>query len=719
MPRKRTKAKKANIRKRGRSFSRMRKSLAEKTSFSIWLIKTSIILAMWGIIAFSILLSYYAYDLPDVKKLDENIKTPAIRILDRDNNLIANFGSLHSEYVPYEKLPKNLINAVTSIEDRRFFKHFGIDLVGILRAAVRNSVAGGVVQGGSTITQQLAKVVFLSPDRTIRRKIQEVMLALYIEKHYTKQQIIAMYLNRIYLGNGNYGVDAASRSYFGKRVTDIGLYESAMLAGLIKAPSKYSPASNNLDLTKQRTDTVLASMVENGVITPSEMVFNMKDLNLSVRTRVIKTESPYFVQWIKEQLPDYVGNQEMEVVVHTTLDSNMQKLAEKSFEAHLAESGAEKGISQGAMVVMSPQGDILSMIGGRSFGDSQFNRATQALRQPGSSFKLFVYLAAFENGFEPNDKLIDEPIKLRNWSPENYDDKYIGEVSLMDAFAKSINTISVKLSQSVGIRKVIDVAYRLGISTEINRDLSSALGTSDVTLLDMTGAYAHLANYGNALWVHGITEITNGDGNVIYLRHQSENHRILSPEVVSNMNKLLLSVVDYGTGKRAQIGFPAAGKTGTSQNYRDAWFIGFTSNYVAGIWVGNDDNKPMKKVAGGSIPAAIWHDFMQPVMANVTNDTSIPTNESDIADGRAINDYEKNSVDNEESIEKTKENTDSVWDNIIRTFDTDKRKPEPKPQAPSTEIQEQDIPPIPENSYMNENKQEEVSPEGEPVPDEY
>lgn len=607
--------------------------------------KWGFIAAVWAAVMGGMGLVYFGYDLPDVDKLYEDKRTPNIRILDRNGETIAMVGDLYGTHVTFKQLPKHLVNAVVATEDRRFFSHFGIDPIGMARAAFRNWRAGSVVQGGSTITQQLAKVVFLSPERKLKRKIQEMMLAFYLERKFTKEEILAMYLNRIYLGSGNYGVDAASKSYFGKPVQDINLFESATLAGLIKAPSRYSPAKN-YELSQGRADQVLRLMIENGMLTEDDIIKGGVSVNYKVARPNVPSRYPYFVDWVKEQLPEYVGNEKGEILVYTTLDPKIQNLAQEALITRLKVEGGSHKVSQGAMVVLSPTGEVRALIGGKSYGESQFNRATQALRQPGSAFKMFVYLAALEQGFSPDVVMVDEPVSIRKWKPKNWDGKYIGAVSLKDALAKSINTIAVKLAQQVGMKKVILMAQTLGITSDINNDLSSALGSSEVTLLELTGAYAHLANDGNAVWVHGITKIETAEGTLLYQRKPSGKHRVVSARAVDGVDNMLRGVVEYGTGKRAQLPYRAAGKTGTSQDGRDGWFIGYTSGYVAGVWLGNDDNSPMKGISGGGMPAQIWKDFM--LAAGKGNSGWSPFNGSSGSQGG----------------KKGK----SLWDNIVNTF---------------------------------------------------
>lgn len=630
-----------------------KRSSKKKKQFSLlsFTLKWGFLSAIWGTIAVILVLIYYLHDMPDISKLNENTRTPSITILSSDGQTMATIGNLYGDYVQYDQFPKTLIDAVTSTEDRRFFDHFGIDVFGLFRAFYVNMAAGHVVQGGSTITQQLAKVIFLTHDRTIKRKLQEVFLAFYLEKTFTKQEIITMYLNRIYMGSGNYGMDAAARSYFGKSISNVNLYESAILAGLIKAPSRYSPL-NNPALAGKRASQVLDLMVDNGVITTEQLLKNNSGKASIPIHKAQNSYAPYFTDWIKDQLVDYIGVQTGDITVITTFDSKIQKMAENSLLENLASAGEKNHVSQGAIVVMKPDGDVLAMVGGKDYNQSQFNRAYQAYRQPGSSFKLFVYLAALEKGYSPDDIMVDEPLKINKWTPSNWNNQYIGEVSLRDALAGSINTVAIKLARDVGIENVISMAHRLGITSDMNIDLSSALGTSEVNLLELTGAYAHLANFGNAVWPHGIVEILDDKGETIYRRNKSPDTRLLSADVTAKMNDMLVGVVKDGTGKKAQFYKEAAGKTGTSQDARDAWFIGFNHDYVAGVWVGNDDNSPMEKVGGGGLPTVIWQQFM--VAAN-----------QDKKDGKiAVTEYNV----------KNKNASSGIWESILENFSDDNKE---------------------------------------------
>jgi penicillin-binding protein 1A len=590
-----------------------KKQALRSGSFSLkrFLLKITLLGIIYGSIAAFVLLAYYAHDLPDVSKIDENIRQPSITLYDKENKPIATIGDLYGDYIEYKSFPKTLIDAVTSTEDRKFFKHSGIDMWGMARAGFVNFFAGRVVQGGSTITQQLAKNVYLSHERTFKRKIQELALALYLENKFTKQQILTMYLNRIYMGNGNYGMDAAARSYFGKTVSEINLQESAILAGLLKAPSHYSPV-NNPQLALKRAGQVLVNMVNNGAIKSSQLPKSGRlGYNFAQAKARVQNKAPYFTDWIREQLPDYIGQYSSgNIEIYTTIDAQLQHIADEVVARSLAANGQKHDVGQGAMVVMSPSGAVLAMTGGKSYTASQFNRATQALRQPGSAFKLFVYLAALESGYTPDTIVSDTPISIGSWSPENHDNAFLGDITIREALAKSVNTVAVKVAKDVGMGRVRNMAYKLGVTSEVKNDLSSALGTSEVTLLELTGAYAHLASNGNAVWTHGINEIKiNGES--VYKRQKSGEERVLSQRATMQMNSMLMSVVQSGTGHNAKLPFDVAGKTGTTQNLRDAWFIGFTSDYVAGVWMGNDDASSMDRIAGGSLPALIWKDFMR------------------------------------------------------------------------------------------------------------
>ncbi|HEY1381985.1 MAG TPA: PBP1A family penicillin-binding protein [Dongiaceae bacterium] len=582
----------------------------------LWfLAKWSAVGAIWTGFFALLFLAWCAYDLPGPERLNELKRQPSVALLAADGTLIASYGDLYGDSVKLSDLPPYLPAAVLSTEDRRFYSHWGLDLRGIARALYVNFKAGDTVQGGSTITQQVAKNLFLTPERSLHRKGQEMLLALWLEHTFTKDQILELYLNRVYFGAGTYGVDAAARKYFGRTARDVTIYQAAMLAGLLKAPSKFNPF-NDKDLAKSRADLVIHNMVAAGALTEAEADAITESSAPSMSAQAGSQIGQHFADWVIDQVSSYVGYADQDLVVQTTLDPVLQRQAEATLERVVAEKGAEMKASQGALVSMRPDGAVLAMVGGTDYRDSQFNRATQALRQPGSSFKAFVYLTAFENGFVPGNIFADTPIRIGNWSPGNYNDRYYGNVTLRDAFARSLNSVAVQLSERVGRGKVIDTAHRLGITEPLDNTAAIALGVSETTLLEMTGAYATFANVGNGVWPFGIERIAARDGTVLYEREGSGPGQVASPQAVRKMLDVMSATVENGTARRAKLDRPVYGKTGTSQNFRDAWFIGFTSDMVTGVWVGNDDNTPMDKVTGGTLPVMIWHDYMAPVVAN-------------------------------------------------------------------------------------------------------
>ncbi len=564
---------------------------------------------LWAFLLIAAVLAYFALTLPPTGDLAASERRPSVTMVTQDGTLIATFGDLFGEPVHLKDLPRYVPQAVIATEDRRFYHHFGVDPLGLLRALFANLRAGHVVQGGSTITQQLAKNLFLTPERTVPRKIRETMLALWLEHKFTKNQILELYLNRVYLGAGTYGVDAAAQRYFDKSAKDLSLYEAAVIAGLLKAPTRFSPA-NDRGRAAERADQVLANMVEEGYITPAQARAASQQKTQLAFTAKARPGSRYFADWVAEQVSGFADINGRDVVITTTLDPRMQTLAEKAVDATLDEDGKKYNVSQGALIALSTDGAIRAMVGGRSYGDSQFNRATQAQRQPGSSFKPFVYLAALERGLRPTDVFNDAPVTIGDYTPRNYENTYRGDVTVSDAVAYSINTVAVQVLAQAGIDNVIAAAQRLGITSDLPRDASLALGTGSVTLMEMTAAYAAFASGGTAAWPHGIIEIRDAHGGVLYHREGSGAPQVISPAVAATMNQLLSGVVEYGTGRAANIGRPAAGKTGTTQDFRDALFVGYTADLVAGVWFGNDDNTPMKHVTGGMLPARTWHNFM-------------------------------------------------------------------------------------------------------------
>lgn len=595
----------------------------KKSSSTVWWKRRNfwrwiLILALFGMASLFVVVMYFAQDLPSIQGLETIKKKPGITMKTADGLIIASYGDIYGEYIDYDQLPKPLIQAVLATEDRRFFSHHGVDVVGIMRAMAVNVRAGRLVQGGSTITQQVAKNVFLTPDRTLKRKIQEMLLAFWLEGKFTKKQILAIYLNRVYLGAGNYGVDAASRRYFDKPVTELNRVESALLAGLLKAPSKYSPIANP-DKAKARARQVLLNMADADYLTEQEAKDALKEFK---PPKLYRDDDPsgtrYFTDWLMDEIPNYVGNIEQDMTVLTTLDPALQKEAEDALKKIMDEQGEEKKASQAALLSMKPNGAIVALVGGRSYRESQFNRAVQAKRQPGSVFKLFVYLAALDAGMSPDTLVVDGPVEFtvgrKVWRPSNFDGKYRGEITLRDALTNSLNTIAVQITMWVGPQRVADMARRLGVPN-VQANPSIALGAADANLLELTGAYAHLANNGRGLKPFGIQAIYDQQGELLFEHEDADQWVVLRQSVVQKMNYMLMNVPIAGTGRRAYIGRPMAGKTGTSSDHKDAWFIGFTPQLVTGVWVGNDDNSKMNKVTGGNLPAMIWHDYMQKAMA--------------------------------------------------------------------------------------------------------
>jgi len=566
-------------------------------------------LAIWVGIGIGALVAWYAIDLPDIDGMTTTTRRPAVVFQSADGETFATFGDVYGRPLELAEIAPTIAQAVLATEDRRFYRHFGLDLWGLARAAVTNLRAGRVVQGGSTLTQQLAKNLFLTPDRTLKRKVQELLMALWLERRFNKDQILTLYLNRVYLGSGTFGVDAAAKRYFDVSASRLDLYQSAVIAGLLKAPSRYSPL-NDPDASHRRTLDVLSNMVEAGYIDR-----RTADLaGLTGAARAVKRPLPagrYFADWIMSHLAEMGEVQDRDIVVRTTLDLSLQRKAEGDLKALLDGPGAKAAAGQGAVVVMSPDGAVRALVGGRDYDDSQFNRATQALRQPGSSFKPFVYLAAMERGFTPADTFEDAPIKLGNWSPGNYNGKFEGPVSLRRAFANSTNTVAVRLIEEVGPGRVISLAHKLGIGSDLRSDASLALGTSETSLLELTTAYAAFANGGFGIVAYGVDSIADPDGRVLWSRQGAGFGKLISDAALVHMQDMMSAVISEGTGKAARLDRPAAGKTGTTQDYRDAWFLGFTADYVGGVWLGNDDQRhEMKKVTGGGLPAQLWKSVM-------------------------------------------------------------------------------------------------------------
>jgi penicillin-binding protein 1A len=552
---------------------------------------------------------YFLSRMPDPVLLTLDDRPPNLTILADDGKTVLAERGLRRGYVRLERMSRYLPQAVIATEDRRFYSHFGVDPLGLLRATYRNWRAGSVVEGGSTITQQLAKNLFLKPERTLSRKFEEAIYALWLEHRFSKDEILELYLNRVYFGGGAYGVDAAARRYFGRSAENISLTQAALLAGLLKAPSRYAP-TRSTDLAEARIDVVLNSMVNAGFLAAADARVAEAE-PLQIRAFGDETGFPYAVDWVAETLPDLVGETDGDLVVETTIDARLQRVAQQALRQHLDDEGKALDASQGAVVVLDTRGGIKALIGGRSYQASPFDRAVKSLRQPGSAFKPFVYLTAFESGYTPDSIAEDAPIVVDHWSPRNHTGTYQGAVTLRDSFAQSINTVAVRLAAEVGRSRVVNTAQRLGIHSPLHDQPSLALGTNEVTLLELTGAYVPFANGGEGVVPHIITRVRNGDGKVLYRLQSASFGTVVAAPYVAEMNDLMRATVASGTGRRASLPDQVAGgKTGTSQRSRDAWFVGYTAHYVAGVWVGNDDGSKMHNVSGGTLPAKVWHDVM-------------------------------------------------------------------------------------------------------------
>lgn len=555
------------------------------------------------VITFAGWLLYCVLTLPDIDQAVARTRQPSTTITAENGNEVKTFGSVYSEVIRLNELPSYVPDAIISTEDRRFYAHFGFDIVAFTRAMLTNIFMGRYAQGGSTITQQVAKNLFLTSQKNIKRKTQELLLAFWLEHKFSKEQILTLYLNRVYLGAGTYGIEAASQKYFQKSSRDMNLLEAAIIAGMLKAPSRYNPIAS-AERAKARAKVVLQNMVNNDALTERQMKYA---LTLPVgEDKSYKVQgADYFADWVYREVNDYIGERDNDIYVYTTLDQKIQENAEKILrEAVLA--AKNRNVSEGAVVVLNKSGEVKAMVGGIDYRKSQFNRAVTALRQPGSAFKPFVYLTALQNGWKREDRIDDVPLSIGKWKPENYDKKYHGSVTLDEALMKSLNLATVNLSESLSRKDIIRTAKKMGISTPVENTPSLALGTFEVKVVDMAAAYSAIANGGYATWPHAIKEVYTRDGYQLYQREADTENRILDAGAVKDLTKMLEKVISQGTGRRAKIPGFAAGKTGTTQDYRDAWFVGFTDEYVIAVWVGNDDNSPMKGVTGGTLPAEIW-----------------------------------------------------------------------------------------------------------------
>ncbi|PTW57673.1 penicillin-binding protein 1A [Breoghania corrubedonensis] len=573
----------------------------------------------FGLAGFILLLALALPAFQATRKADwKTTNDFAVTFLDRYGNEIGRRGILLNNSVPLEELPDYLVKATLATEDRRFFSHFGIDVLGTLRALVANLRANTVVEGGSSITQQLAKNLFLSNERTLDRKIKEAFLSLWLEANLSKREILKLYLDRAYMGGGTFGVGAAAEFYFGKSVRDVTLAEAAMLSGLYKAPTKYAPHIN-LPAARLRANEVLTNMVQAGFMTEGQVIGARRNPATAVDRS--KNETPdNFLDWAFDEVKQLAPGNDRILTVRTTLDPALQAQADRAVTSTLRQYGQERRVGQGALVSVTTDGAVRAMVGGHDYGASQFNRAVDALRQPGSSFKPFVYMTAFMNGYSENSIVPDAPINIGGWSPRNYGRSYHGSVTLKTALTHSYNTVPVRLAQAIGRDKIVATAHNMGIRSELKITRALPLGVAEVTVLDMAGAYAAFANGGYKATPYGILEIKNSEGKTIWShdRDAPKPHRVLPLDKVEEMNDVLNNVVEHGTGRRAIIdGVVSAGKTGTTQAYRDAWFAGYTGNYCTVVWFGNDNYTPTGRVTGGSLPAMTWQNYMRYAQAGV------------------------------------------------------------------------------------------------------
>jgi penicillin-binding protein 1A len=585
------------------------KSTASQRSLLGRAVYWTLVLGLWGFIAAIGVIGWVAAHLPPIQSLEVPKRPPSVQIVGLNGRVLATRGEMGGAAVALRELPPFVPKAFIAIEDRRFFSHHGIDPLGVVRATIANVLHRGVSQGGSTITQQLAKNLFLTQERTVTRKLQEAILAVWLERKFSKNEILELYLNRVYFGSGAYGVEGAAQRYFGKSARQLTLPEAALLAGLVRSPSKLAP-TRNFDGAERRAQIVLAAMAESHAVTDDAAKVAMISPPKIVKPTAGGSLN-YVADWVMDVLNDLVGHVEQDVVVETTIDPMLQATAEKALIEEIAAKGAKFDVEQGALVAMTPQGAVRALVGGKSYADSQFNRAVAAKRQPGSAFKPFVYLTALERGLTPDTVREDKPIEVKGWKPENYSREYFGPVTLTRALALSLNTVAVRLTLEVGPNAVVRTAHRLGILSKLEPNASIALGTSEVSVTELVSAYVPFANGGIAVAPHVVERVRTTGGKLLYRARNPGLGRVIDERNVAMMNQMMQETLLTGTARKADLGgIPAAGKTGTSQDFRDAWFVGYTGHLVTGVWLGNDDNSPTK-ATGGSLPVEIWSRFMK------------------------------------------------------------------------------------------------------------
>ena len=566
----------------------------------------AVLLGVLGLIVAVAVATAYLPSYSDLTKRSDLGQT--IRVRAANGAVLLSLGPSFGRWLPYDQIPAEMRAALISTEDRRFRSHIGVDPIGIGRAIASALVKNHRVSATSTITQQLARNIFLTNNRSYGRKVKEAILALALERKFTKDQILELYLNRVYFGGGAYGIDAASRKFFGHGADHLSLGEAAIIAGLVKAPSNYSPTAD-VEAARSRSGVVLDTMAKNGFITP-ELAATVRPADVRIQQTTSNNSIRYFTDWALPQLDQLIDQTQDPIDVWTTLDPGMQAAGDKAVRAN-APDGA-----QGALIAIDRDGAVRAMVGGKDYVDSIYNRATQATRQPGSSFKLFVYLAALESGMKPTDTIVDEPVTIDGWSPRNSTRTNLGPVTLREAFSRSINTISAKIGAQLGFSTIADMARRFGITTPISTYPSMVLGSSDVRLIEMTKAFAEVQNKGVAVTPYGIRKVVTADGRLLYNHDNEEGRVLVAPWVAAEMTDLLQSAVLSGTGRAAQIGRPVAGKTGTTSSNKDGWFIGFSSGLTTGVWMGRDDARTVAGLQGGTAPARAFHDFMTVAVAN-------------------------------------------------------------------------------------------------------
>ena len=572
------------------------------------LLKFLIIIVIWSAIVLSFFLFYKYHNLPNISDINLNKNDKIIQINYSDNSKIRVIGDLYANQVSFDQFPKYLIEALIATEDRSFFSHYGFDLKGILRAFLVNYRAGTIKQGGSTITQQLARILFLNNEKTYHRKINEILLAYKLEQAFSKEEILTLYLNHVYFGSGNYGINDAAKFYFNKNVSDLNLNESAILVGILKAPSKLAP-DKNPELAERRSDIVLQNMIHNG----NMGLDYIKYFDDSIGYKKDDLQELYFVDFIASQYKNFLSDQQNIsgfFEINSSLDKNLQEITENEIDRIYRKYPKRLKDSQISVITMSYDGQILSMIGGKNYHESQFNRAVNAKRQIGSIAKIFIYLTAFQQGFSLLDLFEDKKIIISNWSPKNYNNQYYGDVTLQEAFSKSLNSVAVQLARELKIDDIISNMRKMNIKSKINKDLTIALGTSELSLLELATAFVIIANGGYQIQPSFIRNIISASGEILYYNNKEEPIKIYQNREIAMIKEALRSVITDGTAKRANISQDIYGKTGTSQDFRDAYFVGFNSDYIIAIWIGNDNNKSTNKITGGMLPAILFKELI-------------------------------------------------------------------------------------------------------------